>query len=107
MPVPTRTSTRPPISSEMIASRTDARLTPSDVASSRSAGSRVPGRNSPLRDQLRDLVGDLAVQPAGLDGLQRQERTPPDGQVESPARIAAASTRRSGKPRAATLYTAS
>ena len=48
MPVPTRTSTSPPISSEMIASRTDVRLTPSDAASSRSAGSRDPGGNSPL-----------------------------------------------------------
>ncbi len=48
MPVPTRTSTRPPISSEMIASRTEARLTPSWDASSRSAGRREPARNSPL-----------------------------------------------------------
>ena len=45
---PTRTSTRPLISSEMIASRTDVRLTPSDAASSRSAGSREPAGNSPL-----------------------------------------------------------
>jgi hypothetical protein len=47
MPVPTRTSTSPLISSEMMASRTDVRDTPSETASSRSAGSRVPGGNSP------------------------------------------------------------
>jgi hypothetical protein len=47
MPVPTRTSTSPAISSEMIASRTDVRDTPSSAASSRSAGSRAPGANSP------------------------------------------------------------
>jgi hypothetical protein len=32
----------------MMASRTDVRETPSDTASSRSAGSRDPGGNSPL-----------------------------------------------------------
>ena len=48
MPEPTRTSTRPAISSEMIASRTDVRDTPSSVASSRSAGRREPAGNSPL-----------------------------------------------------------
>ena len=72
MPVPTRTSTSPPISSEMIASRTDVRETPSSAASSRSAGSREPRANSPLAISPRDLLGDLAIQAVGLDGLQRQ-----------------------------------
>ena len=48
MPLPTRTSTSPAISREMIASRTDVRDTPSSVASSRSAGSRAPTANSPF-----------------------------------------------------------
>ena len=38
----------PLISSEMIASRTDVRLTPSETASSRSAGRREPDGNSPF-----------------------------------------------------------
>ena len=48
MPVPTRTSTRPAISSEISASRTDVRDTPRSTASSLSGGSREPVANSPL-----------------------------------------------------------
>jgi hypothetical protein len=46
-PAPTRTSTRPAISSAIIASRTVGRLTPNSLARSRSGGSRSPGLNSP------------------------------------------------------------
>ena len=53
MPVPTRTSTRPLISSEMIASRTDVRLTPSETASSRSAGSANPAGTRRSRSTAR------------------------------------------------------
>ena len=48
IPVPTRTSTRPSISSARMASRTEVRETPSRTASSRSGGSREPTGNSPL-----------------------------------------------------------
>ena len=68
MPVPTRTSTRPASSRQMIASRTDVRDTPSTEASSRSAGRRAPGDELALVDQRCDLVGDLPVQPRRLDG---------------------------------------
>ena len=56
----------------MIASRTDARLTPSDAASSRSAGRREPGSEFAARDQLRELIGDLAIETLGLDSGEGQ-----------------------------------
>ena len=63
--------------SEMIASRTDARLTPSERSPARArAGSRAPGGNSPLAISSRDLVRDLPVEPARLDRLQRQRGSP-------------------------------
>ena len=77
MPVPTRTSTSPLISSEMIASRTDVRDTPSETASSRSAGSRDPARKLAAGDQLRDLVGDLPIEAlAARPTVQRQGNPP-------------------------------
>ena len=71
MPEPMRTSTRPSTSSAISASRTDGRDTPSCFARSRSGGSRAPGGNSPERISAADLVGDLPVEPAGFDALER------------------------------------
>ncbi len=88
MPVPTRTSTRPAISSEMMASRTDVRDTPSSTASSRSAGRREPGGEFAAVDQRGDLAGDLPVEPQRLDGLQRHDRDPPGKRRRSVCREA-------------------
>ena len=70
MPDPMRTSTRPSTSSAISASRTDGLETPSCLARSRSGGSRAPAGNSPERDQLADLIGDLPIQSARFDTLE-------------------------------------
>ena len=66
-----RTSTSPSTSSAISASRTDGRETPSCFARSRSGGRRAPAENSPRPDEAADLVGDLPVEAAGLDALER------------------------------------
>ena len=71
MPDPIRTSTSPSTSSAISASRTLGRDTPSCFARSRSGGSRDAGREFAGLDQASDLVGDLPVQAAGLDALER------------------------------------
>ena len=71
MPEPIRTSTMPSTSSAISASRTDGRDTPSWRARSRSGGSRAPGGKFAAPDQAADLVGDLAVETARFDALER------------------------------------
>ncbi len=71
MPDPIRTSTRPSTSSAISASRTDGRDTPSCFARSRSGGSRAPGRVFARADEAADLLGDLPIEPAGFDALER------------------------------------
>ena len=61
VPAPWRVSTTPCSCSEASASRTDARLTSSVRARSRSDGSRSPGASTPGADVVGQALGDLLV----------------------------------------------
>ena len=58
-PRPRRVSSRPRSTRRASAARTVMRPAPSDAASSRSTGSRAPGRYSPIAIAVISLIGDL------------------------------------------------
>ena len=100
MPEPMRTSTRPSTSSAISASRTDGRDTPSCLARSRSGGRRAPAPNSPDWISAADLVGDLPVQPARFDAVERHGGSAARGRSPDPRRRRAGPSSKTTRPRA-------
>jgi hypothetical protein len=73
MPEPTRILRRPSTSRAIRASRTVGRETPSWVASSPLSRQPTANRKLTLIDEKPQLIGNAAIKPARLNGLERQD----------------------------------